>query len=1456
MYRFAKKYSLLVLLTAMVCLMLPFAQAGDTNQWDKDPIVTIRWGTEKPLTAGIDTADAGNMIWTPGESEYDGIFTVNVELEYFHPYEPGELRIELPNDIRSLTDASDPLDHALPAESAFEIKSTGLYGGETPKNITYIVNKAGLEGPGNFSVTLRYKRVTAKASYGVQVPLKATVVEYRGTADEVTSYSNTITLETRTFVRISADSFMKRIDSTGYPDRVPYGMRSWPAEALYGPEPETNGVEYFYVWWDLITYEHGNDVGYYYAITETPGSGGEIVAIRSTYNTPEGYYPRMNTAQFNEIFNQANQKINKRWPAAVLMRYPYSMLTVNGTESSATLTNSFSATLYRSDDTFIETRTASDSGTVRFTEDAYGGDSLEVGKSFSSHSSYENYGKGAASILMAGEDYGIKEEVNIPSAMTLFAKEQTKDAQGNYGQVAYTAALEDSTLHLVAGANSHLLQPGEYSIRKARFYVSHYVPSTAPHEPVQGTLEDELVDYTTNGPVLEYSLNGTTWVEATMTSQSIKQYTFPQGTVALRGSYSSKAAGVRLNLQIEQLELHSTDDVRTFLENNQTSRIDLQNTTAFSAYNADGELLPLPDGTAGYPVEKSALRELTFVNLKTRPQKSAKTAFDDKKLVDATTFTLTNHIYLEVDPKTPQESLQALADAGVFPQQKHGVFYDRMPVDFVIDTNTIAVTVNGVPAATTVSIDSSAREQMLKVEWQAPAEVPVKIFNDAVLTFKAYTDVHYVADHEVDYGHPQVNVPFNYFVHEALDGTLGSAFGDLPFPADPADVEQAFAGAVSTDAALSANRFNFSGTQVNLSPALESGESGARLRVKAAEDAIFSTDTSVLQDGTYQYRMQRLSDRTDIFINNIFLLNLEVVPGTHWQGTLESVDVSENIVENVDAKVYYATEVQSETALPDFTDTAVWETRPEGADLSDVKAVGVDLTKDMDGNSFALHGLGRSLTVYYNMKAPDNVLPYFELSNDPVAKSQGVFYYNNPIDDVLDRADAPQMRAEPTYSYGHSVITTVHFFKMPLTISKTTQFGAGSAQTPMNVWPDQALNYTLVVKNESETPQDAKEIVLIDTLPDHLALDAQQDIQFYFGSGTPAAIDPDAVQRVQLAQDGQKLTFTIDSLSQNETLTLIIPTIVTPDPQQTSRDIFNSALIETVQGEPQYIESNMTYHRLGGPVTLSINAKKLLNNAAPPAGQFTFVLEGADGQDSAANNAQGAVVFEKTYDKPGEHTFTLSEKNDAQEGVTYDDTVYEVYVMLYAFPGMQQMQYGAMIMKDGEPIEGEMVFANTKPVDPLPRPTPASMTSFVISAQKVLQGKTLAAGEFTFELRDSQGNVIDTAKNAADGRVTFGARRTGNAGTYLYTIAEVKGQDAGITYDASVWQVRAVVKEAGGKLTASLSYLKDGTPYETATFTNSYLLPATGDAAPATIAALLALSVLLWMYSRKRKAEA
>lgn len=1161
----------------------------------------------------------------------------------------------MPNDIRSLTDASDPLDHALPAESAFEIKSTGLYGGETPKNITYIVNKAGLEGPGNFSVTLRYKRVTAKASYGVQVPLKATIVEYRGTAEEVTSYSNTITLETRTFVRISADSFMKRIESTGYPDRVPYGMRSWPAEALYGPEPETNGVEYFYVWWNLITYEHGNDVGYYYAITETPGSGGEIVAIRSTYNTPEGYYPRMNTAQFNETFNQANQKINKRWPAAVLMRYPYSMLTVNGTESSATLTNSFTATLYRSDDTLIETRTASDSGTIRFTEDAYGGDSLEVGKSFSSHSSYENYGKGAASILMAGEDYGIKEEVNIPSAMTLFAKEQTKDAQGNYGQVAYTAALEDSTLHLVAGANSHLLQPGEYSIRKARFYVSHYVPSTAPHEPVQGTLEDELVDYTTNGPVLEFSPDGTNWVAATMTSQSIKQYTFPQGTVALRGSYSSKAAGVRLNLQIEQLELHSTPEVRAFLENNQTSRIDLQNTTAF--------------------------------------------------------------------------------------------------------------------------------------------------------------------------------------------------------PTDPADIEQAFAGAVSTDAALSANRFNFSGTQVNLSPALESGESGARLRVKAAEDAIFSTDTSVLQDGTYQYRMQRLSDRTDIFINNIFLLNLEVVPGTHWQGTLESVDVSENIAENVDAKVYYATEVQSETALPDFTNTAVWETRPEGADLSDVKAVGVDLTKDMDGNPFALHGLGRSLTVYYNMKAPDNVLPYFELSNDPVAKSQGVFYYNNPIDVVLDPADAPQMRAEPPYSYGHSVITTVHFFKMPLTISKTTQFGSGSAQTPINVWPDQALNYTLVVKNESETPQDAKEIVLIDTLPDHLALDAQQDIQFYFGSETPAAIDPGAVQRVQLAQDRQKFTFTIDSLSQNETLTLIIPTIVTPDPQQTSRYIFNSALIETVQGEPQYIESNMTYHRLGGPVTLSINAKKLLNNAAPPAEQFTFVLEGADGQDSAANNAQGMVVFEKTFDKPGEHTFTLSEKNDAQEGVTYDDTVYEVYVMLYAFPGMQQMQYGAMIMKDGEPIEGEMVFANTKPVDPLPRPTPAPMTSFVISAQKVLQGKTLAAGEFTFELRDSQGNVIDTAKNAADGRVSFGARRTGNAGTYLYTIAEVKGQDAGITYDAGVWQVRAVVKEAGGKLTASLSYLKDGTPYETATFTNSYLLPATGDAAPATIAALLALSVLLWMYSRKRKAE-
>lgn len=111
----------------------------------------------------------------------------------------------------------------------------------------------------------------------------------------------------------------------------------------------------------------------------------------------------------------------------------------------------------------------------------------------------------------------------------------------------------------------------------------------------------------------------------------------------------------------------------------------------------------------------------------------------------------------------------------------------------------------------------------------------------------------------------------------------------------------------------------------------------------------------------------------------------------------------------------------------------------------------------------------------------------------------------------------------------------------------------------------------------------------------------------------------------------------------------------------------------------------------------------------------------------------------------------------------------------------------------------------------------ASATSATISARKVLEGRDLAAGEFEFVLLDADGKTVCTAKNAADGSVTFGAIEYSAPGAYTYTIAEVGGNAGGVTYDGRRHEVKVTVSDNGaGALSAAVEYADE------ATFVNTY----------------------------------
>ena len=213
----------------------------------------------------------------------------------------------------------------------------------------------------------------------------------------------------------------------------------------------------------------------------------------------------------------------------------------------------------------------------------------------------------------------------------------------------------------------------------------------------------------------------------------------------------------------------------------------------------------------------------------------------------------------------------------------------------------------------------------------------------------------------------------------------------------------------------------------------------------------------------------------------------------------------------------------------------------------------------------------------------------------------------------------------------------------------------------------------------------------------------------------------------------------------------------------------------------------------------TIKATKVLNGKALEAGKYEFELkEGDKVVDTATNAADGTVTFKEIeYNEAGSHTYTISEKAGSEAGVTYDTTKHEVTV--------EVVDNGA----------GKLVATATNNNPTFTNTYKAATTTATITATKVLNGKALEAGKYEFELKEGD-KVVATAKNAADGTVTFKEIEFNEAGDHTYTITEKAGSEAGVTYDTAKHEVKVNVKDDGaGQLVATVT---GNNP----TFTNTY----------------------------------
>lgn len=235
-------------------------------------------------------------------------------------------------------------------------------------------------------------------------------------------------------------------------------------------------------------------------------------------------------------------------------------------------------------------------------------------------------------------------------------------------------------------------------------------------------------------------------------------------------------------------------------------------------------------------------------------------------------------------------------------------------------------------------------------------------------------------------------------------------------------------------------------------------------------------------------------------------------------------------------------------------------------------------------------------------------------------------------------------------------------------------------------------------------------------------------------------------------------------------------------------------------------------------VTDQVKTVKRLTGRDLAAGEFTFeLLEDDVVVANGTNDANGTVTLSPIrYEAPGTHTYTLREACPnalgLYKGVTYDGTTYTVVTTV--------SDNGDGTLTATHKLEGTTESAGfTNKYHAMP-------TQVSIGAIKVLEGRELKKDEFSFKLVGE--DVESTVTNDADGKINFDKLEYDEPGTYVYAISEVKGDEAGMTYDKSVFTATVnVVDDGEGNLKASVTYTKGDKSVEGIVFNNAYKKPET-----------------------------
>lgn len=266
------------------------------------------------------------------------------------------------------------------------------------------------------------------------------------------------------------------------------------------------------------------------------------------------------------------------------------------------------------------------------------------------------------------------------------------------------------------------------------------------------------------------------------------------------------------------------------------------------------------------------------------------------------------------------------------------------------------------------------------------------------------------------------------------------------------------------------------------------------------------------------------------------------------------------------------------------------------------------------------------------------------------------------------------------------------------------------------------------------------------------------------------------------------------------------------------------------------IRFDNTYNPKGVGYTLG-GVKTIINtdtatNRIPQDGEFTFKLTSHDGVPMPKGSKDGVKTVHNTgtgftfgrmdYSKPGTYVYTVTEQADRDSTIGYSTQAYDVTVTV--------ADNGGMLSASADSQTNNIRFDNTYTLTPV---------SVRLEADKHLTGRGLNDNEFSAELKDSNGNLLQTKQfthsprntqsdkataREGDGTLDFDKLTFDKTGVYTYTVDEQDGTLGGVTYDNTIHTVTITVTEdtKSHKLAASVAYSNGKASEKSILFQNTY----------------------------------